>query len=140
MPVVVGVDSSTQSCKVEVRDAATGALVGSGRAPHPHTTPPCSEQDPGDWWDALTAARAEAGHESEVVTTSVAAQQHGLVLTDAAGASLRPAKLWNDTESAPDARWLLDQLPGGAEAWAEAVGSVPVAAFTITKLSWVHRD
>ncbi len=139
MALIAGVDSSTQSCKVEVRDAETGALVGSGRAPHPPTTPPCSEQDPRAWWDALTAARAEAGHDDEVVTTSVAAQQHGLVVTDAVGEPLRPAKLWNDTESAPDAGWLLQQLPGGAAEWAEAVGSVPVAAFTVTKLSWLHR-
>jgi len=60
-------------------------------------------------------------------------------VTDAAGTPLRPAKLWNDTESAPDAGWLLGQLDGAAAAWARACGSVPVAAFTITKLSWLHR-
>ncbi len=69
----------------------------------------------------------------------MAAQQHGLVVTDAVGTPLRPAKLWNDTESAPDAGWLLGQLDGGAAEWAVACGSVPVAAFTITKLSWLHR-
>ena len=53
---------------------------------------------------------------------------------------IRPAKLWNDTETAPDAGWLLKQLPGGAADWAAAVGSVPVAAFTVTKLSWLHRS
>ena len=53
---------------------------------------------------------------------------------------IRPAKLWNDTESAPDAAWLIDQLPGGRQAWAEACGLVPVASFTITKLSWLHRS
>ena len=52
---------------------------------------------------------------------------------------MRPAKLWNDTESAPDAGWLIKQL-GSAAAWADACGSVPVAAFTITKLSWLHRS
>jgi xylulokinase len=52
---------------------------------------------------------------------------------------VRPAKLWNDTESAPDAEWLVKQL-GGPEAWAAACGSVPVAAFTIAKLSWLHRS
>ena len=138
--LVAGVDSSTQSTKVEVRDADTGALVGSGRAPHPSTSPPVSEQDPEAWWDALRAARAAAGHESDVAAISVGAQQHGLVVTDAAGSPLRPAKLWNDTESAPDAGWLLGQLDGGAAAWAAACGSVPVAAFTITKLSWLHRS
>lgn len=136
---VAGVDSSTQSCKVEVRDVETGALVGTGRAPHPATTPPLSEQDPRAWWVALETATAAAGHADEAVATSVVAQQHGLVVTDAVGEPLRPAKLWNDTQSAPDADWLLGQLPGGAAEWAETVGSVPVAAFTVTKLSWLHR-
>jgi xylulokinase len=136
----MGIDSSTQSTKIEVRDADSGALVGSGRAPHPLTTPPRSEQEPEDWWDALVAARriAERAHTADAV--SVAAQQHGLVTTDARGEVIRPAKLWNDTESAPDAGWLRAQLDGGDAAWADACGSVPLAAFTITKLSWLHRS
>jgi xylulokinase len=138
--LVAGVDSSTQATKVEVRDIDDGTVVGTGRAPHPPTAPPVSEQDPQAWWDALVAARAAAGHDGDVAAVSVAAQQHGLVVTDAAGVPLRPAKLWNDTESAPDAGWLLGQLPGGAAGWAAACGSVPVAAFTITKLSWLHRS
>lgn len=139
MTLVAGVDSSTQSTKVEVRDAESGRLAGHGWAPHPATSPPRSEQDPEIWWRALGTARAEAGHVGDIATMSVAAQQHGLVVLDAAGDVLRPAKLWNDTESAPDAGWLLGRLDGGASAWAEACGSVPVAAFTITKLSWLHR-
>jgi xylulokinase len=63
-----------------------------------------------------------------------------MVVLDRERRVLRPAKLWNDTESAPDAGWLWKQLPGGAPDWAAAVGSVPVAAFTITKLSWLHRS
>lgn len=145
MPLVVGVDSSTQSTKLEARDADTGALVAVGRAPHPLTTPPRSEQDPDAWWDALHAAFAQSGVDSrDVAALSVAGQQHGLVVLDAAGRAIRAAKLWNDTESAPDARWLVKQLAGegvdGNAAWAEACGSVPVAAFTITKLSWLHRS
>lgn len=85
------------------------------------------------------AARDAAGGLDDVTTTAVAAQQHGLVVTDGGGAPLRAAKLWNDTESAPDASWLFTQLEDGELGWANAVGSVPVAAFTITKLSWLHR-
>ena len=138
--LVAGVDSSTQSTKVEIRDVDTGALVGSGHAPHPVTTPPCSEQDPQAWWDAFIVARDAAGGLDTVAATSIAAQQHGLVVTDAIGTPLRRAKLWNDTESAADTAWLVGQLDGGPTAWADAVGSVPVAAFTITKLSWLHRS
>ncbi len=136
MPVVIGVDSSTSACKVEVRDADTGALVASGRAPHPATIPPRSEQDPADWLEAFTVAYGLAAA-SRPAAIAVAGQQHGLVVLDGAGGVLRPAKLWNDTESAPDADALVAEL--GPHAWAQACGSVPVASFTITKLRWLRR-
>ncbi len=140
MPLVLGIDSSTQSTKVEVRDAESGELVAHGHAPHPATTPPRSEQDPDAWWDALGAAIGAAGDAAiEAAAVSVAGQQHGMVVLDADDTVIRPAKLWNDTESAPDAQWLIGRL-GSDAAWAVACGSVPVAAFTITKLSWLHRS
>jgi xylulokinase len=139
VPLVAGVDSSTSACKVEIRDADSGALVASGRAAHPPTTPPRSEQDPSAWWEAFDAAWQEAGASSRhrPAAVSVAGQQHGLVALDRRGEVLRPAKLWNDTESSDDADALVTEL--GAEAWAEACGSVPVASFTITKLRWLRR-
>jgi xylulokinase len=70
---------------------------------------------------------------------AVAAQQHGLVVLGHQGEVLRPAKLWNDTESAKDTEELLSEFPGGRAAWANACGSVPVAAFTVTKLRWLRR-
>lgn len=143
MRVVAGVDSSTQSTKVELRDAETGAVVARANAPHTATTPPRSEQSPDEWWQAFQQAYATAvasAGDVDVVGISVAGQQHGMVVLDEVGEVIRPAKLWNDTESAPDAGWLWKQLPGGAADWAAAVGSVPVAAFTITKLSWLHRS
>jgi xylulokinase len=136
MPLVVGVDSSTQSTKVEVRDADDGRLVAQGRAPHPPAGPPRSEQDPGAWWDALVVAMGQTGVR-DIAALSVAGQQHGLVALDAAGAVLRPAKLWNDTESAPEAAAMVKQF--GAERWAKTCGSVPVASFTVTKLAWLAR-
>src|SRR6476620_12054650 len=139
MPLVVGVDSSTSACKVEVRDADTGAVVAAGRARHPPTTPPRSEQHPSDWLRAFDGACAEAGigtrHRPDAV--AIGGQQHGLVALDRDGDVVRPAKLWNDTESAPDAEALVAALDGGAAAWAAACGSVHVASFTITKLRWL---
>lgn len=139
MPLVLGVDSSTQSTKVELRDAEDGTLVGAARAPHPDVYPPCSEQDPELWWEALRLAAAEATADGshQVGAISVAAQQHGMVLLGVDGSVLRPAKLWNDTESAPEAASLVARR--GADWWASHTGSVPVAAFTVTKLAWLAR-
>ena len=102
--LVAGVDSSTQSCKVVIRDAETGALVRSGRAPHPDGT----EVDPAAWWDGAAARRSRpAGGLDDVAAVSVGGQQHGMVCLDAAGEVVRPALLWNDTRSAgaADATW-----------------------------------
>ncbi|WP_246119434.1 FGGY family carbohydrate kinase, partial [Cellulomonas massiliensis] len=133
MALVAGIDSSTQSCKVVVRDAATGALVRSGRASHPDGT----EVDPRHWWDALQAAIADAGGLDDVEAVSVGGQQHGMVVLDEDGEVIRPALLWNDTRSAQSALDLVDEL-GGPQAWADACGSVLVASLTVTKLRWLR--
>ncbi len=138
MTLVAGVDSSTQSCKIVVRDAATGGLVRQARASHPDGT----EVHPDQWWRALGEAIEAAGGLDDVAALSVGGQQHGMVVLDADGRVIRPALLWNDTRSAAAARDLIAELGEGDEAagraaWADAVGSVPVASLTITKLRWL---
>jgi xylulokinase len=137
MPLVAGVDSSTQSCKIVIRDAVTGAVLRRGTARHA----PGTEVDPETWWTALQAAAAEAGGLADVDAISVSGQQHGMVCLDAEGAVVRPALLWNDTRSADAARDMIaDAGAGGtdgAEYWARSTGTVPVASITATKLRWL---
>jgi xylulokinase len=133
MTRVAGVDSSTQSCKVVVRDAETGELLRTGSAPHPAGT----EVDPAAWEVALHEAIGAAGGLDDVDAVAVGAQQHGMVCLGDDGEVVRPALLWNDVRSADAAAQLIAELPGGAAAWAERTGSVPVASFTVTKLRWL---
>lgn len=136
MPTVIGIDSSTQSTKAELRDVDSGELVATGYSSHPATTPPVSEQEPGAWWAALVDAVGQLGDlRSDVVAISVAGQQHGLVVLDEDGKSIRPAKLWNDTTSAGQADTLVSEL--GLDWWTDWAGVVPVASFTVTKLKWL---
>ena len=132
MARVIGIDSSTQSCKVVVRDADTGTLLASGRASHPDG----SEIDPQYWWDALQAALAQAGGLQDVAAVSIAGQQHGMVALDAAGRVIRPALLWNDTRSAAAALDLIAEV--GAQEYVARTCVVPVASFTATKLRWLR--
>lgn len=129
--LVAGVDSSTQSCKVVVCDAATGEVVREGRATHPDAT----EVDPWIWWEAYQHA-IEGGLLDGVEAIAVGGQQHGMVALDEDDRPVRDALLWNDTRSAAAARDLLDEV-GGSRAWVDAVGLVPVASFTVTKLRWL---
>ena len=141
MPLVIGVDSSTQSTKVETRELDSGELVSTGRASHPDSgVAPLSETNPTVWLNAFNSALEIALTkipQTKIAAISVAGQQHGLVTIDSDHKVVRNAKLWNDTQSAPDAQWCVDQR--GAAWWADHTGSVPVASFTVTKLSWMKR-
>ncbi|MGH3488163.1 MAG: xylulokinase [Actinopolymorphaceae bacterium] len=130
MPKVAGIDSSTQSCKVVVCDAESGVVLAERTAPHPDGT----ECPPHAWWTALR--EAGDGLLDDVAAVGVAGQQHGMVTLDDTGKEVRPALLWNDTRSAGAATALIDKL-GGPQAWADAVGSVPLASMTVTKLAWL---
>ncbi|MFZ4159407.1 xylulokinase [Streptomyces griseoincarnatus] len=136
-PLVVGVDTSTQSTKALVVDVATGRVVASGQAPHTVTSGTGRESDPRQWWDALTEALRQCGEAAhEAAAVSIGGQQHGLVTLDEHGEPVRPALLWNDVRSAPQASRLVEEL-GGAKAWADRTGSLPTASFTVTKWAWL---
>jgi len=132
MALVMGVDSSTQSCKVVIVDTDTGTIVREGRASHPDGT----SVDPDAWWTALQSAIAAAGGMDDVAAWSIGGQQHGMVALDAQGRVIRDALLWNDTRSAGAAADLIAEF--GADELAMRTGLVPVASFTITKLRWLR--
>ena len=93
-PLVAGVDSSTQSTKVELRAARTGELVATGRATHPSTHPPHSEQHPDDWWSALVAAMDQCGSaRSRVAAIAVA----GLPMRWATASAASPSRSTTST-------------------------------------------
>jgi xylulokinase len=130
VPLVAGIDSSTQSTKVLLCRAEDGTVVAEASAPHPDGT----ECHPDHWWQALSSAGRDLLERAEAV--GVAAQQHGMIVLDEAGEVIRPAMLWNDVKSAPQASALVAELGGPAE-WAARTGSVPTMSFTVTKLRWL---
>ncbi len=130
VPLVAGIDSSTQSTKILLCRAEDGTVVAEATASHPGGT----ECHPRYWWQALEEAGRDLLERADAV--GVAAQQHGMIVLDAAGEVIRPAMLWNDVKSAPQARELVAELGGAAE-WAARTGSVPTMSFTVTKLRWL---
>ena len=148
--LVAGVDTSTQSTKIRITDAETGEMVRFGQAKHPDGT----SVNPECWWEAFKAAAAQAGGLDDVAALAVGGQQHGMVILDAQGNVIRDAMLWNDTSSAPQAAALIDRLgeapaedgePAdahvrGIQRWVKAVGSSPVASYTLTKVAWVAEN
>lgn len=131
MSLVLGIDSSTQSCKALLVDADTGRIEAEGRASHPGGT----QVDPAAWLAAM--AQATEGLLERADAVSIAGQQHGMVALDSSGEVVRPAMLWNDVSSAAQALDIVGEL-GGLAGCADAVGSVVVASFTGTKLRWLR--
>jgi xylulokinase len=139
----LGIDCGTQGTKALLIDE-NGASLGRGYAPHALTEGETGarEQDPAWWVEALRIAvkqaLAQAGSH-EVKALGVSGQQHGLVVLDEDLAVIRPAKLWNDTQTAPQNRELVELL-GGKEGWFERFGIVPLTGYTVSKLLWLKQN
>jgi xylulokinase len=127
-PLVAGVDSSTQSVKVVIRDADSGELVASASQPHPDGT----EVNPKHWLSALQNALDQV-KQHKIAALSIGGQQHGMVAIDEYGAVIRDALLWNDTRSDQAAHELNQEIPDIHL----RTGSKLVASFTASKVRWL---
>ncbi len=131
MPLVLGIDSSTQSTKAVLVDADDGTVVEQRTAAHPSGT----SVDPRAWIAAVDDAAGPLLPRAAAV--AVGGQQHGAVMLDAAGEPVRDALLWNDLRSADAAVQLTEEL-GGPQASADLTGSVLNGSYTVTKLRWLR--
>jgi xylulokinase len=146
--VHLGIDAGTQSTKAILLDAADGTLVALGRAAHPplDESGDAREQHPDVWLSAaraavretLEAARAN-GTRVEVAGLAVSGQQHGLVCLGDRDRPVRPAKLWNDTTTGPDAAALTERL-GGRAAVLARTGNLFLTGYTAPAIAWLRRS
>ncbi|SEG72203.1 xylulokinase [Bryocella elongata] len=137
----LGIDCGTQGTKALLVDGS-GQVHGRGYAKHALIERPSGarEQEPQWWVDALIsavkAALSTAPDGSHVDAVGVSGQQHGLVVLDEHDAVIRPAKLWNDTETAPQNSEIIARM-GGSEAFFQRFGIVPLTGYTVSKLLWL---
>ncbi|MDB6141837.1 MAG: xylulokinase [Pseudomonas sp.] len=142
----LGIDCGTQGTKAIVLDAESGKVLGEGSAPH-HMISGANgrrEQDVQEWLSAFEQATRSALTAAgisglQIKAIGVSGQQHGLVMLDPSGAVLRPAKLWCDTESAPENDRLLAFL-GGEAGSLERLGVAIAPGYTVSKLLWTKEQ
>ncbi|KWX56918.1 FGGY-family carbohydrate kinase [Mycobacterium sp. NAZ190054] len=106
MGILLSIDLGTEGARVGAF-TEDGVALGAVHRPYPtrFPRPGWAEQDPRDWWDAITAATREllttdpcraAGH---VVAIAAATTSSTVAVLDGAGVPLRPAILWMDCRS-----------------------------------------
>jgi len=132
----LGLDLGTSSAKAVVLEVG-GALLAQASAGYPVTSARAgyAESDPADWWAAVTACarQAVAAAGTRPVAIGLSGQMHGLVMTSADGAALRPAMLWADSRATGPLR---DYHKLGAKALARLAN--PLApGMTGPMLAWV---
>jgi xylulokinase len=132
---VIGVDVGTSSAK-GVAIGERGELLAEATRPYPVDMPHpgWSEQDPEDWVAATEAVLEELGADS-AAGIGLTGQMHGLVALGGDDRPLRPAILWNDGRSQPQATAIERRL--GIERLVELSGNRVLAGFTAPKLAWL---
>ena len=98
----LGLDLGTSSAKAVVIDTA-GQVLAQASAGYAVTSTMAgyAESDPAQWWTAVTACAREAvtAAGARPAAIGLSGQMHGLVMTSADGAALRPALLWADSRA-----------------------------------------
>ena len=139
----LGIDTSTTSSKALLIDE-TGKVVAVCSSTHTLQTPKplWSEQNPLEWWDAVSASirsvLVKAGVSADqVAAVGLTGQMHGLVLLDEMGEVLRPAILWNDQRTQSQCDEIHQRI--GRERFIQITGNVALTGFTAPKILWVQE-
>lgn len=153
--VVMGIDVGTSGTKAIAVDTE-GRVLASAIVGYEMQVPASgwAEQRPEDWWQATIQAvrrvltRLDAGTAGEVpikinfshtqiAAISFSGQMHGLVPLDGQGQVIRPALIWCDLRSAPQAQWMEQEIGrNDIISWTE---NPPLPNFTATKLLWMRQ-
>ena len=135
--VVLGIDLGTTAAKVIAFDPEVGRVVASSGRDYPTTATVDggSEQNPADWWAAVTTACQEVLKTipaNRIAAVGLSGHMHGLLLLDEAMEPVRPAMTWSDRRVGEFTAKLSNYT-----IFRELGGNDVVDAFTAPKLLWL---
>ncbi|MBL7005557.1 MAG: xylulokinase [Spirochaetia bacterium] len=142
MNITAGIDTGTQSTKVVFYDYDKKQIAASSSAQHNLISrDDGTREQQAEWWiEAIEACFSQIPAEikESVRAIGVSGQQHGFVPVDAAGAVIRPVKLWCDTSTALECDELTD-LYGGSDKLLEGPGNLVLPGYTASKILWFKK-
>lgn len=140
----LGIDIGTTNVKACLLDTTTGKVLASAAAEHPlhHPHPGWAEQEPDDYWRAVSHCIAScvdqhAGPASDIAGVSISGLVGVTLPVDRDGRPLRRAMIWMDSRSRQECE---DIRAGVGEDRIKAVNGNRVASWFIEpKLLWLKR-
>ena len=143
--LLIGHDVGT-GCSKSVLVDVDGNIIASTFEPYRvhYPRPGWAEQDPTDWWRAVTASTRrlleESGADPALVRgIGFAGQMIGIVPVDASGEPLSPAIIWLDSRAVKQAEHLVRRL-GGRRVFALIAGALPSGKDVVCKLAWLKEN
>lgn len=138
----IGVDLGTSAVKLLLMDndgniAKVVSKEYSLSFPHPGW----SEQQPNDWWNAVSTGIKELTSDidtSALQGIGVCGQMHSLVILDENDKVIRPAILWNDSRTSEEVEYLNNSI--GTDTLSAHTANIAFAGFTAPKLLWLQKN
>ncbi len=137
-------DVGTGGSKAALTDMR-GRILASRFHPYPTDYPRehWAEQDPEDWWKAITASTGEVMEESGVDPGAVAGmifstQMLGVLPVDRGGKPLRPAIIWLDGRAQEQADRIVRRLT--KTVMLTVAGGLPTGKDVIPKMMWLRQN
>jgi len=142
---VIGHDVGTGGCKSVISDTA-GNMLASSFEPYEvsYPVPNWAEQDPEDWWRAVSAGTRRVIAQSgvgpgRVIGMGFAGQMIGVIPVDEGGRPLRPAIIWLDSRADVQAERMIKRL-GGKRVMMLVAGALPSGKDVVCKLAWLKEN
>ena len=134
--------SNSKAVLVDVKGMVHGRSVGSYDIKYPK--PGWAEQDPEDWWNAMTQSTRRLMDETGVSPDDVlcvvnSTQLIGIVPVDDGGVTLRPGIIWLDSRAPEEARWVMNKFLGPT-VFAAIAGASITGKDGIPKLLWLKKN
>lgn len=127
----LGIDVGSTNVKVVVVDEHSGVAAAASRPVRTLVEGAAVGQDPDELWSAVVDAvqqvtATEPAAAADVVSIGVCSQYSSIVPVDAAGAALRPVKLYRDTRGADRCWEILGRHDDAFDTWVARHGIPPV--------------
>ena len=142
MATYIGIDLGTSAVKLLLVDEQ-GKIYNEVTKEYPleFPQPGWSQQNPEDWWNAVTEGIPEllAGFDAaQVAGIGCGGQMHGLVVLDKDDNVIRPAILWNDGRTAQQVDYMNGVI--GKEKLSALTANIAFAGFTAPKILWMKEN